>query len=110
MKKEEKESIRFKPHRGYIAIALPAEAYPVENLEFTSKAAWMAIVDEKGKEYVNGELTVVAIGEGVDTVAVGDRIIAATHARLQRIEIEVGTKYPKLYWVMRESEILVIMV
>ena len=108
MKKQ--DGIKFKPHRGYIAIELPAEAYPTENLEYTSKAAWMEMVDSKGKELINGELTVVAIGEGVDTVAAGDRIIAATHARLQRIEIEVGTKYPKLYWIMRESEILVTMV
>ena len=104
-----KNKVGFKPYKGYIAIAIPEEAYPTTSLEFASKEAWKAMVDGKAKELTSGELEIVAIGEGVETVSVGTKIIVAGHGRLQQIEIDVKEKYPKLYWIVRESEILVIL-
>jgi hypothetical protein len=106
--------IKFTPYPGYIVLELPKEAYP--SIIVHNEKQWKSLIEETAQKYVNGELKVVKLGDGIEFVKPGDRICLASHARVQSIETEndgVGinvpenAKYPKIWWVIREADILV---
>ena len=113
-------SIGHIPNAGLVILALPESIYPDKSLIIGGSAAnldgslstaqleaWKKIVEERAKDVVNGELDVAVVGDGVTFVKEGDKIVVASHCRLQVIYIDVeGESYPKMYWVLRESDIL----
>ena len=106
--KEFENEIGYIPYNGMIILNLPDSVYPGESIDVGNKEAWYKIVEERAKEVVNGELKVAAIGEGVTFVGVGDAIIVASHVRLQTLYKTFGdAKFPKMFWAIRECDILV---
>ena len=106
--KEFENEIGYIPYNGMIILNLPDSIYPGESIDVGNKEAWYKIVEERAKEVVNGELKVAAIGEGVTFVGVGDTIIVASHVRLQTLYKTFGDdKFPKMFWAIRECDILV---
>ena len=106
--KELENEIGYIPYNGMIILNLPDSIYPGESIDVGNKEAWCKIVEERAKEVVNGELKVAAIGEGVTFVGVGDTIIVASHVRLQTLyRTFEGDKFPKMFWAIRECDILV---
>ena len=106
--KELENEIGYIPYNGMIILNLPDSIYPGESIDVGNKEAWYKIVEERAKEAINGELTVAAIGEGVTFVGVGDTIIVASHVRLQTLyRTFEGDKFPKMFWAIRECDILV---
>lgn len=106
--KEFVNEIGYIPFNGMIILSVPDSVYPDGSVQILKEDAWKKIVEERAKEAVNGELTVAAIGEGVTFVGVGDTIIVASHVRLQSLyRTFEGDKFPKMFWVIRECDILV---
>ena len=106
--KEFENEIGYIPYNGMIILNLPDSVYPGESIDVGNKEAWYKIVEERAKGVVNGELKVAAIGEGVTFVGVGDTIIVASHVRLQTLyRTFEGDKFPKMFWAIRECDILV---
>jgi len=107
----------FIPYPGYIVLRVPKEIYP--KIHMTNVNVWKQFIDDKAKELVNGELEIASIGEGVTFVKEGDKICLAAHSRIQTIEGEaignvlvsgdsfVNSDYPRIWWIIRESDILV---
>ena len=106
--KEFVNTIRYVPFNGMLILNVPESVYPSTEIYVGTEDAWKKIVEERAKEAINGELTVAAIGEGVTFVGVGDAIIVASHVRLQTLyRTFEGDKFPKMFWAIRECDILV---
>ena len=106
--KEFVNTIRYVPFNGMLILNVPESVYPNTGIDVGAEDAWKKIVEERAKEAINGELTVAAIGEGVTFVGVGDTIIVASHVRLQTLyRTFEGDKFPKMFWAIRECDILV---
>lgn len=103
-----KSGIGFIPYKGMVALAVPTEAYPNKDVVPTEQM-WKAQVNEKAQELVNGELIVAAIGEGIDFVSLGDKVVLTGRTSVQTIETQPTDKkrYCDLWWIVRESDILV---
>lgn len=99
--------IGITPYAGMVALSPPNTIYPDSKIVLT-KEMYLKQVEEKAKEIVTGELVVAATGEGVTFVNPGDVISLQGHVRLQTIEMDgESPERPILYWLVRESEILV---
>ena len=106
--KEFVNTIGYVPFNGMLILNVPESVYPNIGFYVGKEDAWKKIVEERAKEAINGELTVAAIGEGVTFVGVGDTIIVASHVRLQTLyRTFEGDKFPKMFWAIREYDILV---
>ena len=106
--KEFVNTIGYVPFNGMLILNVPESLYPNTGIDVGTEDAWKKIVEERAKEAINGELTVAAIGEGVTFVGVGDTIIVASHVRLQTLyRTFEGDKFPKMFWAIRECDILV---
>ncbi len=99
------EKVPFSPYKGLVIIEVPKEAYPPATL-LVSMEQWRKTFDEKAKLIVNDKLKVAAVGEGVDFVKPGDMVNLTSHCRVQAIEAGTDTN-PIIWWVVRESELLV---
>ena len=99
--------IDFEVNKGYVAAKIPQEAYPTESITYSNEKAWMDILEQRLKDYTNGEMTVVGVGAGVEWVKVGDTVLTANFCRLETIYRNIeGFTYPRAFWIFRESEIL----
>ncbi len=106
--KEFENEIGYIPFNGMIILSVPDSVYPDESVQILKEEVWKNTVEERAKQSINGELKVAAIGEGVTFVGVGDTIIVASHVRLQTLYKTFGEdKFPKMFWTIRESDILV---
>ena len=106
--KEFANTIGYVPFNGMLILNVPESVYPDGSIQILNEDVWKNTVEERAKKAINGELTVAAIGEGVTFVDVGDTIIVASHVRLQTLyRTFEGDKFPKMFWAIRECDILV---
>lgn len=94
-----KTSINFIPYKGYVVVALP------KGFSDTTLEVHDSVLEKKREEYIQkgNELVIAAIGDGVDFASLGDKILVAGHARLQKVTVADSTEP---FYVLRESDIL----
>lgn len=96
-----KTGIGFVPHAGLVALALP-NGYLPKGIEIPTDK----MKDTHREDYIREgkEMIVAAVGDGVDFVSLGDRVLVASHGRLQKVEIEEADDP---YYIIRQSDILI---
>lgn len=106
MAKQIKTTTGFTPFKGMIGIKFPKECYPTTKVLMTKEGRLGSIL-EKAKEFINGELEVANIGEGVTFVQPGDKILIQSRVSPQHVEMDkAADENSNFYWIIRESEIL----
>lgn len=97
-----KDTIGLIPQGLYIVVTIPASVYHT-SIEHLNEATKKAFIETKTREYVESgaELIVAAVGKDCNFLQPDDKILVASHARLQKIELDGDEN---TYFALREGD------